>query len=925
MKKNLTIVLSLLTALILLTTCKKEFVEYPKYEGINPVVRSGQVDNNYIDYKSIDIHAGVFASSKPNSSGSFSITLNDSATQLVSATINGQTPFLMNIIANPSAISQIELNALTTARSLVFLNPAAVVAEPHLSQLVLGLIDELPETQALAAIIDAKLKSDPEVLTKDDVEIKNALLSAVNKFIQKVDELTIKNSNDSTYRKSIEEFRDKKYLLFGDDKLGEQKSVKYDGLTITPVSPFSGLSVSATNTGANKYSISVTNSRKRFVQIYHESQNGEQINHALLPSRKNLLSFNPMQPVTVSLQNDLDITTYSTSTVRAYGLGAQDFTSLTNSPDWQNRIAMPVILTVYMDFFNPLWSVVTGTRSVLRFTDGIGKQIIEGVLLSPNFIPAIGVKLSVGDYSGAITMVLLKTVQVLADNPIWVLKLLQEQGFSYLEALASATIMPLRIALIINSAFELGAAVYDFIQSSLFVVFNLTSTSTILPDVTTTSITSITQNSAISGGNVTAQGGTDVNTRGVCWSTSPNPTTSSNKTIDGSGTGEFTSHITGLSENTAYYVRAYAENLAGISYGEEVNFNTLSGETGNVSGSVVDAITLNGLQNVTVAAFVGQNLITSTQTTANGSFDFLLPPADNYKFEFTKPGFITVEYYNIAVTTNQTTYLEAIMQIDENYGGVGNIAGTVVNAFNGMSIPGAELKVRAGINVQTGPVIATTQSLGNGSYQFNNLNAGNYTIEASSSEYITSFFTAICIGGQTTANQNIALTPLLSDEEIRIVLEWGASPSDLDSHLTGPIPGTSNRFHVYYADQTFYHSGEMYANLDHDDTNSYGPETVTIYIQTEGTYRYSVHDYSNSGSSYSLALSNSSASVKVYQGSNLINTFNVPTNTEGTLWTVFELNGTTITPINTMTYESSPGSITKNSDTKLIKNLTPKK
>ena len=95
------------------------------------------------------------------------------------------------------------------------------------------------------------------------------------------------------------------------------------------------------------------------------------------------------------------------------------------------------------------------------------------------------------------------------------------------------------------------------------------------PTVTTAAVTNITQTTATGGGNVTSDGGGAVTTRGVCWSTTANPTTANNKTTDGSGTGTFTSSLTGLTANTLYYVRAYATNSAGTSYGSQVNFTTL--------------------------------------------------------------------------------------------------------------------------------------------------------------------------------------------------------------------------------------------------------------------------------------------------------------------------------------------------------------
>ena len=95
------------------------------------------------------------------------------------------------------------------------------------------------------------------------------------------------------------------------------------------------------------------------------------------------------------------------------------------------------------------------------------------------------------------------------------------------------------------------------------------------PTVTTAAITNITTTTATGGGDVTQGGDTPVTARGVCWSTSPNPTLSDSHTIDGSGTGSFESNLTDLTPETTYYVRAYAINAAGSAYGNQVDFTTL--------------------------------------------------------------------------------------------------------------------------------------------------------------------------------------------------------------------------------------------------------------------------------------------------------------------------------------------------------------
>ena len=106
-----------------------------------------------------------------------------------------------------------------------------------------------------------------------------------------------------------------------------------------------------------------------------------------------------------------------------------------------------------------------------------------------------------------------------------------------------------------------------------------------LPEITTAAISSITFTSANSGGIITHDGGSPITSRGVCWSTSPNPTIEDSRTTNGIGLGSFGSSITGLNSGNTYYVRAYATNKLGVSYGNQLNFTratTVTSTTGKV-------------------------------------------------------------------------------------------------------------------------------------------------------------------------------------------------------------------------------------------------------------------------------------------------------------------------------------------------------
>lgn len=137
------------------------------------------------------------------------------------------------------------------------------------------------------------------------------------------------------------------------------------------------------------------------------------------------------------------------------------------------------------------------------------------------------------------------------------------------ECLAAADVQAL-----INSSLGAMQQQLDSLQN---VVDALTggSTTATLPTVTTSMVSNITETTATFGGNVTADGGAMVTARGVCWSISQNPTESNNHTTDGCGTGSFTCIITGLTQGTIYYVRAYSTNSKGTAYCETVTFTTI--------------------------------------------------------------------------------------------------------------------------------------------------------------------------------------------------------------------------------------------------------------------------------------------------------------------------------------------------------------
>jgi uncharacterized protein (TIGR02145 family) len=188
------------------------------------------------------------------------------------------------------------------------------------------------------------------------------------------------------------------------------------------------------------------------------------------------------------------------------------------------------------------------------------------------------------------------------------------------------------------SNLEAGTKYYvkAYISSAFSTVYgneiNFTTGAASLPTVTTTAPTAVTMNSASTGGNVTSDGGAAITAKGVCYSTTAVPTISGNKTDGGTGTGSFISLLSGLNPGTTYYIRAYASNAAGTSYGNELNFTTLQeASVATLAATSVsnNSATLNGTVNAnnnsTVVSFeygttTGYGLsVTASQSPVTGS------------------------------------------------------------------------------------------------------------------------------------------------------------------------------------------------------------------------------------------------------------------------------------------------------------------
>ena len=340
----------------------------------------------------------------------------------------------------------------------------------------------------------------------------------------------------------------------------------------------------------------------------------------------------------------------------------------------------------------------------------------------------------------------------------------------------------------------------------------------------------------------------------------------------------------------------------------KITANTRDGE---ITGVIRNAEDASGISGASVSVYKGDVYYGGTSTDSDGSYTMSLAEG-SYKYVIAAEGFVSTSGY-ITIEDGETKYMEATLMAEDDEDSImGGVYGTITDAKTGYALSGVKVQIFEGMNNTTGTSAATdivvnTNSSGEYSYRSwkvfgitYGLPAGNYTIVLSKEGYITTSFNIVVVGGEDI-QFNGSISPETDENEFRIVLTWGSTPRDLDSHYR-----TSNE-HVYYSNKW-----ENSANLDVDDTSSYGPETVTVtnFSSLENGFVYCVHDYTNKYDSSSTAMSNSGAKIQVYKGGHLIATYHVPVGVAGTVWNVFKVTAEgRIIPINTMTHQESPGSV----------------
>jgi len=195
------------------------------------------------------------------------------------------------------------------------------------------------------------------------------------------------------------------------------------------------------------------------------------------------------------------------------------------------------------------------------------------------------------------------------------------------------------------------------------------------------------------------------------------------------------------------------------------------------------------------------------------------------------------------------------------------------NALNGEPIVGAEIIMAEKETFVTDSAGKFTRPMPEDGY---------YSVDFSKKGFISATFEIEIAAGTLVFNQ-ISVSPDLPLGHIRIVVDWGRRPADLDAHLV-----KRGGYHISYHQMKKAKDGG--AKLDRDDRTGLGPETITISkVDGKGEYTYYIHDYSNRLNKRNTWLSNSNAHVKVFGNNQLLHVYRVPAGKKGTYWPVLKI------------------------------------
>ena len=213
--------------------------------------------------------------------------------------------------------------------------------------------------------------------------------------------------------------------------------------------------------------------------------------------------------------------------------------------------------------------------------------------------------------------------------------------------------------------------------------------------------------------------------------------------------------------------------------------------------------------------------------------------------------------------------MEDEMETMEN----GKLVLRFINAENGNPVEGASVNIE-GVGEYTSDM--------QGKVLIDPPDDKTYAFHFTKADFIPATYKFEVVAGTIFENRFL-VSPVIDFGALRVVLDWGKSPADLDLHLV-----KEGDYHISY--QNMHISNDGTAKLDRDDLKGFGPETITVKsIDNNATYTCYVKNFSDKKSPRSKALSKSKARVQVYGNNQLLKSYAVTVDQKGTTWMVFNI------------------------------------
>lgn len=311
---------------------------------------------------------------------------------------------------------------------------------------------------------------------------------------------------------------------------------------------------------------------------------------------------------------------------------------------------------------------------------------------------------------------------------------------------------------------------------------------------------------------------------------------------------------------------------------------------GRLIGKVRDT-SKRDVRGASVALYVADSgaLVQYGNTNQVGVFSFASVPAGDlaYVIEVTAEGYLNAAKNNVSVIADDEIDIGIIYVVPAN-ALPGTITGTVVDANDGQPLTGSGVE----ITDWTGQIV-DTQRPATEKFTTGQMQPGTYTVRILLGGYFDLMIDNVTVNGNIDIDR-LAICEVLFEPQVRVIVQWGKTPTDLDLHVVGPTLKTAsdglpaNRFHVMWSNQKSHNENDGKYNaaadprgtasttsLVQDSRTSYGPEAINLFGvgsgYANGAYTFTVHQYSADGNWYDFPVT-----MRIFDSGGLVYELPVP-------------------------------------------------